>query len=74
MPYAGSKMELELLKSLVVLFGASVLAAFLLSRLKIPTIVGFLVAGVIIGPCLLEEVTPPQESDQIFLMAIFLLC
>jgi CPA2 family monovalent cation:H+ antiporter-2 len=43
-------MELELLKSLVVLFGASVLVAFLLSRLKIPTIVGFLVAGVIIGP------------------------
>jgi CPA2 family monovalent cation:H+ antiporter-2 len=43
-------MELELLKSLVFLFGTSVLVAFLLSRLRIPTIVGFLVAGVIIGP------------------------
>jgi CPA2 family monovalent cation:H+ antiporter-2 len=50
MTYAGSKMELELLKSLVVLFGTSALVAFLLNRLKIPTIVGFLVAGIIIGP------------------------
>jgi CPA2 family monovalent cation:H+ antiporter-2 len=50
MTYAGSKMELELLKSLVVLFGTSALVAFLLNRLEIPTIVGFLIAGVIIGP------------------------
>jgi CPA2 family monovalent cation:H+ antiporter-2 len=50
MTYAGSKMQLELLKSLVVLFGTSALVAFLLNRLKIPTIVGFLIAGIIIGP------------------------
>jgi CPA2 family monovalent cation:H+ antiporter-2 len=43
-------MELEFLKSLVVLFGVSALVAFVLHRLRIPTIVGFLVAGVIIGP------------------------
>jgi CPA2 family monovalent cation:H+ antiporter-2 len=43
-------MELEFLKSLVVLFGVSALVAFALHRLRIPTIVGFLVAGVIIGP------------------------
>jgi hypothetical protein len=36
MTYAGSKMELELLKSLVVLFGTSALVAFVLDRLKIP--------------------------------------
>ena len=44
------EMELEFLKSLVVLFGVSALVAFALHRLKIPTIVGFLIAGVIIGP------------------------
>jgi Kef-type K+ transport system membrane component KefB len=43
-------MELELLKSLVVLFGVTVPVALLLNRLKIPAIVGFLVSGVIIGP------------------------
>jgi CPA2 family monovalent cation:H+ antiporter-2 len=43
-------MELEFLKSLVVIFGASALVVFLLHRLKIPSIVGFLIAGIIIGP------------------------
>lgn len=43
-------MESELLKSLVVIFGASALVVFLLHKLKIPSIVGFLIAGTIIGP------------------------
>lgn len=43
-------MELEFLKSLVVIFGVSALVVFLLHRLKMPSIVGFLIAGVIIGP------------------------
>jgi len=43
-------MELEFLKSLVVIFGVSALAVFLLHGLKIPSIVGFLVAGALIGP------------------------
>ena len=43
-------MESEFLKSLVIIFGVSVIVVFLLNRLKIPSIMGFLVAGVIIGP------------------------
>lgn len=43
-------MESEFLKSLVIIFGVSALVVFLLHRLKIPSIVGFLIAGVIIGP------------------------
>lgn len=43
-------MELEFLRLLVIIFGVSALAVFLLNRLKIPSIVGFLIAGVIIGP------------------------
>ena len=43
-------MEYEFLKSLVIIFGVSVIVVFLLNRLKIPSIVGFLVAGIIIGP------------------------
>lgn len=42
--------EFDFLKSLVVIFGVSALVVFLLHRLKIPSIVGFLVAGAIIGP------------------------
>ncbi|MDH4233055.1 MAG: cation:proton antiporter, partial [Nitrospirota bacterium] len=43
-------MEHQFLKTLVVIFGVSVFVVFLLHRLKIPSIVGFLVSGVIIGP------------------------
>lgn len=43
-------MELGFLKSLVIVLGISALVVFLLHRLKIPSIVGFLVAGAIIGP------------------------
>lgn len=43
-------MEYEFLKSLVIVFGVSALVVFLLHRLKIPSLVGFLIAGVIIGP------------------------
>lgn len=43
-------MEYEFLKSLVIVLGVSALVVFLLHRLKIPSIVGFLIAGTIIGP------------------------
>ncbi|MBI5187833.1 MAG: cation:proton antiporter [Nitrospirae bacterium] len=43
-------MNLDFLKSLVVIFGVSALVVFLLHRLKIPSLVGFLIAGIIIGP------------------------
>ncbi|OGW23852.1 MAG: hypothetical protein A2X59_06195 [Nitrospirae bacterium GWC2_42_7] len=43
-------MESDFLKSLVIIFGASALVVFFLHRLKIPSIVGFLVSGIIIGP------------------------
>lgn len=43
-------MESEILKSLVIIFGASALVVFVLHRARIPSIVGFLIAGTLIGP------------------------
>ena len=43
-------MEYEFLKSLEAIFIASALVILLLSRVKIPALVGFIVAGIIIGP------------------------
>jgi monovalent cation:H+ antiporter-2, CPA2 family len=43
-------MILEFLYSLVLIFGISALILFMLGKLKIPSIVGFLVAGVLMGP------------------------
>src|SRR5512139_3511578 len=41
---------MEILKTLVIIFGASAFVVFLLQKLKIPSIVGFLIAGAALGP------------------------
>lgn len=43
-------MELEFLKSLVIILCISAIIVFILGRIKISSIVGFLIAGVIVGP------------------------
>jgi CPA2 family monovalent cation:H+ antiporter-2 len=43
-------METDILRSLVIILSVSALIVFALSRVKIPPLVGFLLAGVIIGP------------------------
>lgn len=45
-----NSMELGFLKTLVIIFGVSALVVFLLQKLKVPSIVGFLIAGTILGP------------------------
>jgi CPA2 family monovalent cation:H+ antiporter-2 len=42
--------ELEFLKTLVIIFGVSAFVVFLLQKLKVPSIVGFLIAGAALGP------------------------
>jgi CPA2 family monovalent cation:H+ antiporter-2 len=43
-------MEASFLYALVLIFGVSALTIFVLHRVKVPPLVGFIVAGVIIGP------------------------
>jgi CPA2 family monovalent cation:H+ antiporter-2 len=43
-------MGLEFLKTLVMIFGVSAFVVFLLQKLKVPSIVGFLIAGAALGP------------------------
>jgi CPA2 family monovalent cation:H+ antiporter-2 len=46
--------KLEFLKSLVIIFGISSIVIFALNKLRIPSVVGFLIAGVFLGPHGLE--------------------
>src|SRR4030067_178221 len=46
----GGAMELEFLKTLVIIFGVSSFVIFLLQKWKVPSIVGFLIAGAALGP------------------------
>ncbi len=43
-------MELGFLKTLVLIFGVSASVIFLLHKVRVPSIVGFLMAGVLLGP------------------------
>jgi CPA2 family monovalent cation:H+ antiporter-2 len=43
-------MEIDFLKTLLIIFGVSAFVVFFLHKLRIPSIVGFLVAGVFLGP------------------------
>ncbi len=43
-------MEVGFLKTLVIIFGVSASVIFILHKLKVPSIVGFLMAGVLLGP------------------------
>jgi len=42
--------ELDFLRDLVILFGASIVVVYCFNRLHVPAIVGFLVAGALLGP------------------------
>ncbi|RPD91790.1 potassium transporter KefB [Aureibaculum marinum] len=55
-------MHTPLLQDFVILLGFSILIVFLLQRLKLPSILGFLVTGIIIGPHGLSLI---KASDQI---------
>lgn len=43
-------MEIPLLKDIVVIFGLSMAILLICHRLKIPSIVGFIITGVVCGP------------------------
>jgi len=46
--------EFEFLKSLIIILGISAVALFILNKFGIPSIVGFLIAGILLGPHGLE--------------------
>src|SRR2546421_199053 len=48
--------ELDFLRDLVVLFGASIAVVYGFNRLRLPAVVGFLVAGALLGPYGLDVV------------------
>jgi CPA2 family monovalent cation:H+ antiporter-2 len=63
----------EILKSLVIIFSASMLVVYLLHKINLPTIVGFLVAGIIIGPHGLELVKNTASIEIMAEIGIILL-
>ncbi len=66
-------MHLPLLQDFLILLGFSVVVVFVLQRLKLPSILGFLLTGVLIGPFGLGLVHESEEIEIISEMGVILL-
>ncbi len=56
-------MHFEFLQSLVIIFGISALVVYFLHKINIPSIVGFLVSGILIGPHTLGLIKEVREIE-----------
>lgn len=63
-------MEIPLLKDIIIIFGLAVLVLLFCQRLKVPTIVGFLLTGVLVGPHGLGLIRAVAEVEAIAEIAL----
>lgn len=66
-------MHFPLLQDIVILMGFSVVVVFLLQRLRLPSILGFLITGVIIGPYGLSLIEAVEQVEIISEIGVILL-
>ncbi len=66
-------MNIELLQSLLILIGFSAIIVFLLNRINLPPILGFLITGIIIGPFGLKLIQSDAQIDTIADIGVILL-
>ncbi|WP_178987878.1 monovalent cation:proton antiporter family protein [Winogradskyella schleiferi] len=66
-------MHIPLLNDILILLGFSVVIVFVLQRLKLPSIIGFLLTGVIIGPYGLSLIKAVEEVEILSEIGVILL-
>lgn len=66
-------MHFPILQDILVILGFSVVIVFVLQRLKLPSILGFLVTGVVIGPFGLSLVSAVEEVEILSEIGVILL-
>lgn len=66
-------MELSLLKDIVIIFALSTLVNLIFTRIKIPTVVGYLMTGIIAGPHLLGLVHTEHQIELLAEIGVILL-
>lgn len=66
-------MEFEGLKDIVILFGLALVAVVLLRRFKFPSIIGFLVTGMLAGPYSLGFISDTHQVEQMAEIGVVLL-
>jgi CPA2 family monovalent cation:H+ antiporter-2 len=65
--------QLHILQDLIVIFGAALVVVLLLSRLRLPTIAGYIVAGALLGPSGFGWVKDAHEIEQLAEIGVVLL-
>lgn len=66
-------MHIPLLQDLLIILGFSVVIVFLLQRIRLPSILGFLITGIIIGPYGLSLVNVVEQVEVISEIGVILL-
>ncbi len=66
-------MELSILKDIVIIFALSTIVNLIFTRFKIPTVVGYLLTGIIAGPHLLSLVSEGHKIELIAEIGVVLL-
>jgi len=66
-------MELSVLKDIVIIFALSSLVNYLFTKIKVPTIIGYMLTGVIVGPKLMGIIKAPNEIDLMAEIGVVLL-
>ncbi|HAH24865.1 MAG TPA: sodium:proton exchanger [Prolixibacteraceae bacterium] len=56
-------MELSILIDIVIIFAFSTAVNYLFTKIKIPTIIGYLLTGIVVGPSLLGILRSPHEIE-----------
>lgn len=56
-------MDIEILKDVVIIFGLSTFVNFIFTKIRIPTLVGYLLTGIVAGPFLLGIINSPHQIE-----------
>ncbi len=66
-------MEIPLLSNIIIVLGLSIVVLFACSHLRIPTVVGFFLTGMLVGPCGLELIKIGNEVEILAEIGVILL-
>jgi len=56
-------MALEVLKNIVIIFALSTLVNYVFTKIKFPTILGYLLTGILVGPSVLGVFSSSEEIE-----------
>lgn len=66
-------MALDVLKNIVIIFALSTFVNYLFTKIKVPTILGYLLTGVLVGPSLLGLIGSHDDIELIAEIGVVML-